>query len=90
MAKPNLPQIPNSRDVRVAFDQMGDIVMARVLSQRTVNTTSTKIAHGLGRVPMAYWPVNIGNIRPTKSADADETFIYYLATTAGRYDFVVF
>jgi hypothetical protein len=67
-----------------AFDQLGVIALGRLVGPVAVATTSTKIAHGLGRVPQGWIEVSPQNgAAVVKEASApDATYLYAIAGTA--------
>ena len=88
--KPKLAVVPSPQDVTRAFEELGDIVTAKFMPGRTIRTSETPIAHGLRRMPIAWFPVNTGSVRPVQTSASDEQYIYASASTAGAYDLVVF
>ena len=84
-----LPVSHSPADLVRAFDQIGPIVMGKMVGPVAVATTSTKVAHGLGRVPIGFVEVSPadGSERVLNAAEPDATFLYLvadIATTVSR------
>ena len=80
----NIPANPAPADVWRAFQQLGDIVTGRRLTQVPVGTSSTAVRHYLKRVPQHWFelsPQN-GSALVKEAAAPDEEFLYLIASSA--------
>jgi len=78
MPASTLPQL--QRDVLTLFYQLGPLAAGRLITEQTIGTTDTHIAHGLGAVPQAVfvmpradarvWRVSVGQALVTLRASA--------------------
>lgn len=75
---------PAPAEVYRAFQAIGAIAEGKLLASLSIGTTTTKVRHGLGRVPKGWFEVSprSGAAAIEQSQAPDDTFLYLLVATA--------
>jgi len=73
-------------EVRRAFGLLGDIAQGRLIRGLSIAATSTRVPHGLGRVPLAWFEVSRKSSTEAiqQAAAPDDKYLYLLVATTPK------